>query len=56
MMDFRPLIDWLSYKSYEHNRFNNPDIPYYKWRLLFTEAVLFEEIYDRNLKRIYKGE
>lgn len=46
------VIDWLTYKSYEHNRLRRPDIPYYKWRKLFKDAVKFEAIFSENLKRI----
>lgn len=49
-----PLVDWLTYRSYEHNRIRNPHIPYYKWRKIFHDAVIFEEIFDLNLKRIQK--
>lgn len=48
------LVDWLTYKSYEHNRVRNPQIPYYKWRKIFKDAIQFEEIFDLNLKRIQR--
>ncbi len=54
--DLKPSIDWLTYRSYEHNRKSNPEIAYYRWRSLFADAILFEEIYDRNYERIKKGE
>jgi hypothetical protein len=51
-MTFKPTIDWLTYRSYEVNRFNAPHIPYYKWRALYEDALIFEEIYEENLMRI----
>lgn len=48
------VIDWLTYKSYEFNRLNRPDIPYYKWRNLYQDAPKFEEIFNHNLKTIQK--
>jgi len=48
------MVDWLTYKSYESNRLNNPDIPYYKWRKIYQDAILFEEIFQNNLKTIQK--
>ncbi len=54
---YHPVIDWLSYRSYEFNRLRNPHIPPYKWRKLFSDAIQFEEIYEHNLNRIVcKGE
>lgn len=47
-------IDWLTYKSYEFNRLNRPDIPYYKWRKVYRDAVTFEEIFLNNIKTIQK--
>lgn len=51
-MNNNNLIDWLTYKSYEHNRARNPHIPAYKWRQLFKDAVQFEEIFEVNFNRI----
>lgn len=51
-LPYKSIVDWLTYRSYEHNRVRNPHIPYYKWRKIFTDAVLFEEIFDNNLNRI----
>jgi hypothetical protein len=48
------IIDWLTYRSYEHNRLRAPHIPDYKWRRLYNDAILFESIYEENLKRIQK--
>lgn len=48
------IIDWLTYRSYEHNRLCNPHIPYYKWRKVYADAMKFEEIFDNNLKQIQK--
>ena len=47
--EFKPVIDWLTYRSYEHNRKNNPHIPYYKWRKIYSDAVDFEDIYERYI-------
>lgn len=52
--DFKPYIDWLTYRSYETQRFNNPHIPYYKWRKLYPDAITFEEIYEENLPKLLK--
>jgi hypothetical protein len=41
-------IDWLSYRSYEFNRLNRPDIEYYRWRKIYPDALRFEEIFDNN--------
>ena len=47
--NLKPVIDWLSYRSYEHNRVSNPHIPYYKWRKLYAQAIEFEEIYENHI-------
>lgn len=52
MFEERSIIDWLSYRSYEAQRINNPHIPYYKWRKIFNQAIEFEEIFDNHLKAI----
>jgi hypothetical protein len=31
-------------------------VAYFKWRKIFEDALLFEEIFEENLHRIYKGE
>lgn len=54
--ELKPLIDWLTYRSYEWNRRRSPHIPYYKWRACFHDALTFEEIYEANLKNILNGE
>lgn len=46
------VVDWLTYKSYEHNRIRRPDIAYYMWRKIYKDAVTFEDIFEENLKRI----
>lgn len=52
MRDLKPvLIDWLTYRSYEFNRMSNPQTPYYKWRKIFKDAIFFEEIYDKYMKK-----
>ena len=48
MNEFKPMVDWLTYRSYEYNRKMSPDVPYHKWRCLFEDAVIFEEIYERH--------
>lgn len=52
MRELKPMVDWLTYRSYEHNRRSNPQTPYYKWRLLFKDAVQFEEIYENYMKKL----
>lgn len=49
---YKPVIDWLTYRSYESNRLRNPHIPYYKWRKIYEDALQFEEVFEQNLKRI----
>ena len=49
---YRPLIDWLSYRSYEWNRINSPNIPVEVFIKYFPNGEEFEEIYQENLKRI----
>lgn len=51
---FKPLIDWLVYRSYEHNRLRRPDIPYFKWRKIYADAISFEEIFENYMKTIHK--
>lgn len=50
-MHFKPFIDWLTYRSYEHQRKSNPQIEYFRWRSIFTDAIAFEEIYDNYLNK-----
>jgi hypothetical protein len=50
----KPVIDWLTYRSYETNRMRSPHIAYYKWRKIYKDAVVFEEIFESNFKRISK--
>lgn len=45
------FIDWLIYRSYEWNRIKSPHVPYYKWRKIYKDAVIFEEIYDNYIKQ-----
>lgn len=52
----KPIIDWLTYRSYEWQRLTNPDRPYFSWRKIYKDAAIFEEIYEENLNRIYRGE
>ncbi len=52
MIDYKPLIDWINYRSYEHNRRENPEIEYWRWRQIYKDAITFEEIYQQNLNRI----
>jgi len=56
MNELKPLIDWLTYRTYEYNRFSNPHVPYYKWRKIFKDAIEFEQIYEENIINIHKGE
>jgi hypothetical protein len=52
---YKPLVDWLTYRSYEHNRLRSAHIPYYKWRRIYEDAVIFEEIFDNYLKLTKHG-
>lgn len=49
---FKPIVDWLTYKSYESNRLRNPHIPDYKWRKIYQDAVIFEEIFNNYMKSL----
>lgn len=50
--DVKPVVDWLTYISYETQRKNNPHIAPYRWRRLYNDAILFEEIYEEHLKKL----
>lgn len=45
------LIDWLTYVSYKSQREMYPNIDYYRWRKIFSDAVVYEEIFN-NLKSL----
>lgn len=49
---YRPIVDWLSYRSYEWNRFTNPDIPAEIFIKHYPQGEQLEKIYQENLKRI----
>jgi len=51
----KPLVDWLTYISYERQRIASPEIPYYKWRKIFTDAALFEEIFENYINTQDQG-
>jgi hypothetical protein len=53
MNSLQSTVNWLSYKSYEHQRLRRPDIPYFKWRKIYADAIVFEEIFDQNIKTIH---
>jgi hypothetical protein len=37
------LIDELTYRSYKYNRERSPEIPARQWKVLFTNADIFEQ-------------
>lgn len=39
-------IDWLTYKSYEAQRINSPNIKYQRWGILFANIEILETIYQ----------
>lgn len=39
-------IDWLMYRSYEHNRDHSPHIPVDSWRKIYYNAEIYEKIYQ----------
>ncbi len=39
-------VDWLMYRSYEHNRDRSPDIEPERWRKLYFNAQDYEIIYQ----------
>lgn len=49
-MTEKPLIDWLSYKAYEFNRFRFPHIDPSRWAKIFSQAEEYEEIFNNYLK------
>lgn len=52
MNELKTTVDWLTYMSYEHNRKSNPHIAYWRWRKIFQDALVFEEIYDKHVNKI----
>lgn len=42
------VIDWLMYRSYEHNRDRSPDIEPERWRKLYLYAAEYEKIYQER--------
>ncbi len=43
-------VDWLMYKSYEHNRGLAPDRPVESWKKLYMYANEYEKIYQKQLE------
>jgi hypothetical protein len=43
-------VDWLMYKSYEHNRKLTPDRPAESWKKLYMYADEYEKIYQKKLE------
>jgi len=41
-------IDWLTYRSYEHNRNRSPHISPERWRTLYYNAETYEKIYQSH--------
>ena len=39
-------VDWLMYRSYEHNRDLSPEIPAEKWNKIYKDAEVYKTIYD----------
>ena len=39
-------VDWLIYRSYAENRERNPNIEPSRWRQLYLNQSLYEEIYQ----------
>lgn len=39
-------VDWLMYRSYEHNRDRSPDIEAERWRKIYINAQDYEIIYQ----------
>jgi hypothetical protein len=42
-------IDWLIYKSYEHNRKLDPERSIESWEKIYREAETYEEIYQKKM-------
>lgn len=40
------MIDWLTYRSYEAQRINSPNIKYQRWGILFANIEHLETIYQ----------
>jgi hypothetical protein len=45
-------IDWLTYRSYEHNRNRSPHISPESWRKIYYNAETYEKIYQSQIKNI----
>lgn len=43
MPDFISIIDHLTYKSYEFNRLENPEIVYTKWASIYPNIEVLEQ-------------
>ncbi|HDZ25430.1 hypothetical protein LCGC14_0457030 [marine sediment metagenome] len=43
-------VDWLMYKSYEHQRVLTPDRPAESWKKLYMYADEYEAIYQKTLE------
>lgn len=42
-------IDWLMYRSYEHNRTLSPHVPVESWRKIYYNADIYEKIYSQGV-------
>jgi len=51
----KSVVNWLEYRSYEHNRLRRPDIAYFRWRRIFKDAIVFEEIFEQYIKTQREG-
>ncbi len=45
-----PAVEWLMYRSYEHNRNLNPERSVESWEKLYLYAKDYEKIYQQRLE------
>lgn len=48
--NFMPVVDYLTYKSYEFNRLNNPDITPDRWLAIYPNGSVYEKLFNQNHK------
>lgn len=45
---FMPAVEYLTYKSYEYNRLNNPEIDASRWAVIYPDADILEIIFKEQ--------
>lgn len=44
--DTEQAVDWLMYRSYEHNRNLSPEVEPERWRKIYFNQETYEKIYQ----------